>query len=135
MSSLVATNTFFWANGIDLSSYVTGVTFNRGSEGQDATTMGQTTRISKGGLKTWSFDVQFLWDNSTGGPEPTLWSLLGTTSCVEYRHQNACSSVNNPSYWGIASVLDLPQAAAVGAMLTVNAKFENAGTLSRASSS
>lgn len=135
MSSLVATNAFFWVNALDLSSYIRSVTINRGSEGQDATTMGQTTRITKGGLKTWSMDVQFLWDNSTGGPEASLWALVGTTSCVEYRNVNACTSVNNPSYSGIGTLLDLPTAASVGTMLTLNAKFANSSTLSRASSS
>ena len=135
MSSLVATNCYFWVNSLDLASYATSVTVNRGSEGQDATTMGQTTRIMKGGLKTWSMDVNFLWDNSTGGPEASLWALVGTTSCVEYRNVNACTSVNNPSYSGIATLLDLPTAASLGSMLALTAKFTNAGTLSRASSS
>lgn len=135
MSSLVATNAYFWVNGLDLSSYAKSVTVNRGSEAQDATTMGQTTRIMKGGLKTWSVDVQFLWDTSTGGPEASLWALVGTTSCVEYRNVNACSTVSNPSYSGVGTLTDLPTAANIGNMLTMNCKFVSAGTLSRASSS
>jgi len=135
MASQVATNAFFEVNNKQLSSYIKSVTPNYGSESQDATTMGQTTRINKGGLKTWSFDVDFLWDNSTGGPEATLWSLVGTTSCVAYRNFNICSTVINPEYSGIATLENLPTAAPLGSMLVMTAKFVSAGTLSRASSS
>ncbi len=134
-NTLVATNALFTVNGIDLSPYITDITPNYGSEAQDNTAMGSTTRKNKGGLLTWSYDVSFFWDQSTGGPHATLWNLVGTTSCVEYRAVNACSTVSNPSFSGVALVENFPQTAKIGAMLTATATFSNAGTLSRASSS
>lgn len=132
---LVATNALFTVNGIDLSPYITEITPNYGSEAQDATTMGNGTRKNKGGLLVWSYDISWFWDQSTGGPNATIWSLVGTTSCIEYRANNACSTVSNPSFSGVALVEDFPQSAKVGTLLTATTKFSNAGTLSRASSS
>lgn len=135
MSQLVATNSYVTVNGIDLSSYTKSVTLNYTSESQDATTMGQTTRKMVGGLLTWGLDVNLLWDKSTGGPEATLWGLVGTTSCWEFRPVNTCTTVINPSYSGVGTLLDRPTAAAIGTLVTMNIKVTNSGTLSRASSS
>lgn len=133
--SLVATNASFQVNNKELASYITDITPNYGSESQDATTMGQTTRINKGGLKTWSYDVNFFWEQTTAGPEAVLFSLVGTTSCVEHRNVNACTTVSNPSYSGVATLESWNVGAKIGSMLTATAKFVSAGTLGRASSS
>ena len=133
--SLVATNAFLWINNIDLSQHAKSVTINYNSEMQDATTFGQTFRVMKGGLKTWSFDIAWLESTSTGGPEQSLFGLIGTTACFEYRQVNACSSVNNPSYFGICTVENLPQTAQIGTLFSATTKLTNFGTLNRASSS
>jgi len=135
MASLVATNALFTVNDLALQTYASQITPNYGSESQDRTTFGGNTRIFAGGLKTWSFDVNFFWDNTTGGPEASLWSLIGTTSCVEYRNVNACTSVNNPSYTGVAVCESFNVGAQVGSMLTATARFVASGDLGRASSS
>lgn len=135
MASAVYTNAFCQVNAKDLSSYGVTATINRGSETLDVTTFGNTTRINKGGLLTWSVDLDFLYDNSTAGPEAVLWALVGTTSCVEIREINACSSANNPIYSGIVVLSQLNQGGAIGSMLKASCKLMAASALSRASSS
>lgn len=135
MSKIIDTNHYFWVNGFDLSSYADQVTVNYGSEMQDITTFGLQTRTFKGGLKTWSINVNFKYDNSTAGPEASLFALVGTTSCVEVRPVNACTSVNNPSYSGIATLDGIPQQGQVGTVITIASNFVASGALSRASSS
>ncbi len=97
--------------------------------------MGNATRKHKGGVLDWSIDLSFLYDKSTSGPEAILFSLVGTTSCVEYRPVNVCSSANNPIYSGIATLENMPVGGGYGTMLKMSVKFNAYGTLSRASSS
>ena len=129
------TNSYLSVNANDLSTYITQVAANFGSEALDKTTMGQTFRVSHGGLKTAGVDGTFLYEQSTSSPEAVLWSLIGTTSCVEYRHINACSSSNNPIYSGVMTLTQFNVGAAVGALLPATFTFVPSGTISRASSS
>jgi len=131
----VFTNAMLWVNGRDLSSYVTDVMLNLTSESLDATTMGAGYRKHKGGVLDYSFDVSFLYDRSTAGPTASLYSVLGTTSCVEFRPMNACTSVNNPSFFGIVTLETLPLGGAFGALLKTTCKFNSYSCLQMASSS
>jgi hypothetical protein len=101
--------------------------------------MGDDTRIKKGGLKVWDVQAKFHQDYTAGhvGQSLTgLWSLVGTTTCIEMRPQNVCATQVNPSFWGIAILESFPpQSGAVGSLLDVSAAFQSAGTLTRASSS
>ena len=134
-SEQVFTNAFFWVNNSDLSAYVTDITMNLASESLDATTMGRGYRKHKGGVLDYSFDITFMYDKSTSGPTQKLYASLGTTSCVEFRPINACSSVNNPSYFAIVTLETLPLGGAYGTLLKTTAKFNGFSCLQMASSS
>ena len=133
MATVVFRNAFVEVNGTNLSDDVESVTLNRGSEMLDETAMGDDTRINKGGLFTWSMDLNFHQDYAASQVDATLFSLVGTTTCVEVRPHNTCSTTTNPRYTGIAILESYaPMGGAVGSLLDAPAVFQSAGTLSRA---
>jgi|TARA_R110002020_G_scaffold197348_5_gene398443 hypothetical protein len=136
MATLVYTNAKLEINGVDLSANASEVSLNYASETVDETAMGDDTRVNKGGLKTWSIDVTFHQDFAANKVDATLFSLVGTTVCVEIRPQNICSTSINPEYSGIGLIESYnPVGGAVGALLDAPVTIQSAGSLSRASSS
>jgi len=135
MATLVYTNAKIEIKGVDLSAHASEVALNYASETQDETAMGDDTRIRKGGLKDWSVDVTFHQDYAAAAVDATLFSVVGTTVCVEVRPQNICSTVTNPIYSGIAVLESYnPLGGSVGDLLDAPISLQSAGTLSRASS-
>ena len=136
MATLVYTNAKLEINGVDLSANASEVSLNYASESVDETAMGDDTRVNKGGLKTWSIDVTFHQDFAANKVDATLFSLVGTTVCVEIRPQNICSTSINPTYSAIGLIESYnPVGGAVGALLDAPVTIQSAGSLSRASSS
>ena len=108
---------------------------NYGSETLDETAFGDTTRINKGGLFTWSLDAKFHQDFTTGSVDATLWPLVGTTTCFEIRPLNSCSTAINPRYTGIGIVSNYPGVGgAVGTLLDVPVTIASASAILRQSS-
>lgn len=138
MATVVYRNAYFWVNGVDFSADTEELGLTYSAELLDETAMGDDTRIKKGGLKNWSVDAGFHQDftaNHPGGAGQ-LFSLVGTTTCIELRPLNSCSTAINPSFTGIAVLENFPpMGGKVGALLDVKCSFKAAGTLSRASSS
>lgn len=133
MATLVYTNAFIQINAVDLSSHASEVSLNYASEMQDETAMGDSTRVRKGGLKDWSVDVTWHQDFAAGAVDATLFSLVGTTVCVEMRPQNICSTAINPIYSGIGVIESYnPMSGSVGALLDAPTTIQSAGNLSRA---
>lgn len=129
-------NAYLEIQGSDMSAHAAEVSLNYGSETLDETAMGDTTRINKGGLLTWSLSVKFHQDFAASAVDATLFSLVGTTSCVAVRPNNSCSTAVNPTYSGIGILNSYPpMSGAVGTLLDVQAEWASASTLSRASSS
>lgn len=136
MATIVYKNAYFWVNGVDYSSDTAELSLNYSAEMLDETAMGDDTRIRKGGLKDWSVEATFHQDFSSGHVGANLFALVGTTTCVELRAQNTCSTAINPSFYGIAVLENFPpMGGGVGSLLDTRATFQSAGTLSRASSS
>jgi hypothetical protein len=133
MATLVYTNAKVEINGTDLSSHASEVTLNYASEMQDETAMGDDTRVRKGGLKDWSVDVTWHQDFAAGKVDATLFSLVGTTVCVELRPQNICSTAINPIFSGIGVIENYhPMSGTVGTLLDAPTAIQSAGTLARA---
>ena len=132
MATVHFRNAYVWINNVDLSDDVAEVTLNYASEMLDETAMGDTTRINKGGLFNWSMGFTFHQDYATGQVEATLFSLVGTTTCVEVRPLNSCSTTINPRYTGIGVLESYqPMGGAVGTLLDAPATLQSAGTLDR----
>lgn len=133
MATLVYTNAKMEINGVDLSDHASEVSLNYGSEMQDETAMGDDTRIRKGGLKDWSVDVTFHQDYAAAKVDATLFSVVGTTVCVELRPQNICSTAINPIYSGVGVIESYnPMGGSVGALLDAPVTIQSASTLARA---
>ena len=133
MATLVYTNAFIQINAVDLSSHASEVSLNYASEMQDETAMGDSTRVRKGGLKDWSVDVTWHQDFAAGAVDATLFSLVGTTVCVEMRPQHICSTAINPIYSGLGVIESYnPMSGSVGALLDAPTTIQSAGNLSRA---
>lgn len=136
MATLVYRNAYFWLNGVDYSSDVSDLSLTYAAEMLDETAMGDDTRIRKGGLKTWQIDATAHQDFTAGHVGSALFALVGSTTCVEIRPQNVCTTAINPSFSGIAILQNFPsQAGAVGTLLDSKFTLMSAGTLNRASSS
>jgi len=133
MATIIYKNALFEVNGVDLSDHVESLTFNYGSEVQDETAMGDDTRINKGGLKTWSLDVNFHQDYTAANVDATLFSLVGTTACYEWRPQAICSTAINPRFSAIG-VIDSyqPQGGSVGSLLAAPVTIQSASDVARA---
>jgi hypothetical protein len=136
MSTIVYRNAYFWVNGVDYSADVAELTLNYKAEMLDETAMGDDTRTKKGGLKAWDVSAKFHQDFAAAHVGANFFALVGTTTCIEMRPGNTCTTVINPSFTGIGILESFPpMAGGVGSLLDVSAAFQSAGTLSRASSS
>lgn len=132
MPASVFRNALFWVNGVDYSTDISELTLNYASEMLDVTNMGQDTRVKKGGLKVWSIAVKTHEDFTATKLGANLFALVGTTTCVELRPFNTCTTVINPSFSGIATPVNAPpMAGAVGSVLDMAFTMESGGTLNR----
>jgi hypothetical protein len=133
MATIIYKNAYFEVNGTSLSDHVESLTFNYGSEMQDETAMGDDTRINKGGLKTWSLDINFHQDYAAADVDGKFFSLVGTTACYEWRPQNICSTAINPRFSGIGVVDSYqPQGGSVGSLLDAPVTIQSASDVARA---
>lgn len=135
MSTLHFRNAKIEVNGVDLSSFFDSIAINYSSEVLDQTAFGQTTRIHKGGLLAWQITGQANQDFSSGAVDGTLFSLVGTSVCIEVRPQNICSTAINPIYSGIALLSKYnPVGGNVGTLLKAPLTLDAMSVLTRASS-
>ncbi len=99
MAKLVLVNAQVIVQGpVDLSNWVETVTVNYLAEAIDRTSMGDLTKIFMAGLKDWSMDITFFQDFAAGGPDATIFPLIGVVGTIEVRPVNAARSVTNPAY-------------------------------------
>lgn len=136
MATIVYKNAYIWINGVDYSSDTAELSLNYTAEMLDETAMGDNTRIHKGGLKDWTAGCTFHQDFAAGHIGSGLWDLVGTTTCIEMRPNNSCTTATNPSFSGICILDGLPpMTGTVGQLLDTKINFVSASDLSRASSS
>lgn len=135
MPSLALTDAFVSINGKDLSAFVRSVTIDYSAEMLDETTMGDTTRKNKGGLKDWSIEVEFKQDyGATPAPDIDLFSLVGTTFPVIVRPvKSTAVSATNPNYTGTGILESYPPiGGSVGDLAIASCTIQSAGPLTRA---
>ena len=130
MAQYVFTNGYCSINAVDLTAYVTGITLDVGAELQDKTTLGDTTRESIAGLKTWSLTVDFTQDFGAALVDATLFPLIGAAAfTVEVRPASGGRSATNPGYNG--SVVLESYNPIAGSVARCQATFRSAGALTR----
>lgn len=133
MASLIFDDASVVINAVDLSDRVQSVTLNYSAELQDETAMGDDTRVNKGGLKNWSFDIEFKQDFAVGEVDATLFSLVGSTFTITVKPTSAAVAATNPSYSGTGILESYnPIGNSVGDLATAPVTVQSAGTLTRA---
>lgn len=132
MATEVYKNCMLQLNATNLSDDITSLGLSYQAESLDETAMGDDTRIHKGGLLDWSFDITFNQDFASGQVDATLFGLVGTTVCIEFRPKHICSTVVNPRFQGVGIVETYPPASgAVGSLLQATVRITSASDLSR----
>jgi hypothetical protein len=130
MATLIYTDAYFLLNAVNVSGWTRSLTLNYEAEMLDDTVMGTTgTRSNRPGLKSWSIDAEFLQDFVAGGPDATLFPLVGAVPFpIEMRPTSAAAGPNNPKYTGNA-VLETypPLSGEVGALGTITATLRSGG--------
>lgn len=132
MATYVLTDVSLTVATEDLSDHIRSITVDYGAELQDDTAMGDDTRSVKGGLKTWSFTVEWLQDFGTSEVDATLFPLVGTAVALVGKPTSDAKSATNPEFTGTGVLGSYnPLGGGVGDMATANTVFTNAGTLTR----
>lgn len=80
MAVFVLTDASVTINTVDLSSYVTSVSFNYEKDSVESTAMGATGHVFTGGLQNLSVTLEMNNDQATGKTLETLWSATGSGS-------------------------------------------------------
>lgn len=80
MAVFVLTDASVTINTVDLSSYVTNVTFTYEKDQVETTAMGATGHVYTGGLQNLSVAIEMNQDLAAGKVFDTLWSAVGSGS-------------------------------------------------------
>lgn len=129
---MVLTDALVLINGEDLSEFITSVSLPYGAEMLEATTMGDTTRRNKGGMKTWSMEFEMNQSFAAGEVDDVLFPLVGTEFTVEVRPSSAARGAANPAYHGTGILENYsPLDNSVGELATTSITIQSAGTLFR----
>lgn len=84
-------------NAIELQDRANSVVLTYEVEAQDATVFGGN-RASIGGIQNNSLEVTLYQDFAAGEVEATIFPLVGTTTTVVVKPNNAAQSATNPTY-------------------------------------
>lgn len=96
---MILSNAYVQVNSVDLSAYVSQVELNFEVEMQDDTVMGDESRSNAPGLKNATATVTFKNPFAAGGPDATLFPLLGAAPfSVNIRPENDTIAATNPEY-------------------------------------
>jgi hypothetical protein len=135
VATLVLNDAVVTVNGTDLSDWVKAVRIDYEAEAHDDTVMGDNTKSSKGGLKQWSGQIDFLQDYAASAPDVTIFSIIGTVVTIAGKPTSSAVGATNPNYTGSALLLGYaPLSGNVGQLAETSLKFTSAGDLSRATS-
>ena len=129
MATEVLKNAFVEFDSVDLSAFVRSVTLSYEAETQDDTAMGDDTRSNIGGLFSWSAEVEFNQDYSSGAVDDTLFGKVGSTATLKIRKDAGAVSSTNPTYSGDAVLTSYPPiGGSVGDVHTTTASFSPGGS-------
>lgn len=134
MATTVLTDAFFSIDGNDVSDHVVSISLTYEAETLDETAMGDTTRVNKGGLFAWSFEVEMHSDFAASSEDSIIFPLVGTVVPVIFRADNSDGvGASNPNYLGDALITTYPPFGnSVGELATTTISGVSAGALSRA---
>lgn len=133
MASFAFTDGYLLVASVNLSSWVTTMTFNVEVEELENTAMGDIWRNRLGGLKDYSLDVEFNSDFADNAIDDTLWPLLGTVVTFSIKATSSTTSATNPMYSGGLLVSQHnPFGGTVGDLAKNSITWPGSGALTRA---
>lgn len=134
MGSFAFTDAVVEVNSVDMTEFTKKVTIKVDVDELDDTTFGGNGYKSrKGGLKDWSFEVEFNSDFDAAAVDATLWPLLGTVTTISVRPTSDAISATNPEYSGPVLIKEYtPLDGSVGDLAATSVSWPGAGVLARA---
>lgn len=135
--SFVLTDAFVSINAVDLSDHVKQVRIRYGSELQEDTAMGDTTKSNAGGLLDWEAEVEFFQDYASSKVDATIFPLIGVATAVKFRPDKSDGvGATNPDFSGTGVIENYePLRGSVGEMTMTTITIKPGGatpTLTRA---
>lgn len=124
MASQVLTNATVLVDGLNMSGQLNAVGLEYGVEALDETTFGDTTRRSKGGLKTTSMSHQGYW---APGTDAEVFSSMGGSTVVTI--SSTAAAAGDQAYIGQTITTSYAPGGAVGELLAFSVDMEAAGPL------
>ena len=116
----------------DLSTNTRRGVINYNAETADDTAMGDATRSSKGGLKTWTVDLELLNDYVTAEVDAEVFGIVGTVVSIDIMPISGTVAASVPAYRGEGLCLGFnPIDVAVGDLAVATVRFTSAGNLTR----
>src|SRR5437867_2713053 len=107
MGLVVFSDGLLIVNSVDLSDHLVSATLNYSAAALDATAMGVSTHIAKGGIFDWSIDAMFHQDFAASSINATHFGLVGAAAFpMDLRVvKTGGRSATNPSFVGNAVLL------------------------------
>jgi len=124
MASQVLTNASVFVDGLNMSGQLNAIGLEYGVEALDETTFGDTTRKSKGGLKTTSMSHQGYW---AAGTDAEVYSSIGNSTVVTI--SSTAAAAGDQAYLTQTITTSYSPGAAVGELLAFSVDMESAGPL------
>ena len=122
--------------GVTLDTQLRSLAVNEGSEAQDDTAMGDTTRSAAGGLLTWTIEGEGNQSFGTATPfDLAFGAKVGTVVACVWRHTTVATAnaVTNPRYSGNGLITAYqPMGGSVGDQQISTFSIVAAGTRARA---
>jgi hypothetical protein len=136
MAVTVLYDAFVSLNSVDVSNRVKSVSIPMSVAELDATLMGSDTTINEPGLKSFSFDVSFLNDFTTGDLDSAtfaLWNGRTKFAVVWRKSRTDVIGVSNPEFrfTGFISSWNPVDGTAVGELAGATLTVSNSSTLTR----
>jgi hypothetical protein len=129
MATVIYTNGKLFYGGHDLSGDVNDLSLDYGSEMLDVTTMGDDTRINKGGLTTVSASASGFWNGGANNADAALFDLVGDDVEPFTVFGNGITegeSVGCYAFKGLVSAYNIGNT--VGDMMTFDMEVQGRGT-------
>lgn len=122
-------------NSVNLSGWVTKSSCKPKADGMESQAMGATYKSRTGGLKDYDWNIEFNEDFAAGGPDATIFPLLGTAVAITLKATSSANAATNPEYQGNAFISEWdPIDGGVGDLAKASVSWPGSGTLTRATS-
>ena len=133
MARIVLTNALVTINSVDLSDRVASISLNSAIDVIETTAFSSTeARTRIGGLADNSITIEFHQDYASGEVETTIFPLIGDTTVVTVKPENAATSATNPLYTVTCLVSEWsPLNGAVGELATASVTWPVSGAIAK----